>query len=228
MDDAVRAGVGIFNAGGYHAAHDAWEERWLELEKGSDDERFLHGLIQFTAAVYHARNRNWSGAAGLTESAGEYLAGLPDDYRGVDVGAVRSYLRRLAADPELIERRRPPRLTYEGAALTPADLNFEAAAVAAEVLAEERSEYDKGVVESAIAFAREEREGTGTRFVTFVMDFVGDAAHRPIVYQRMREHVERRESRREDVEGLFDSDRDSERLSESDPDAGSGPKSGPE
>ena len=207
MDDAVRAGVAIFNAGGYHAAHDAWEDRWLELEAGSDDERFLHGLIQFTAAVYHARNRNWSGTAGLTESAGEYLAGLPDDYRGVDVAAVRSYLRRLAADPELIERQRPPRLKYEGETLMPEDLDFEAAAVAAEVLAEERSEYDEGVVARAVAFAREERaerEGTGTRFVTFVLDFVGDAANRPVVYQRMREHVDRRESRREDVDGLFD------------------------
>ena len=204
MDDAVRAGVAIFNAGGYHAAHDAWEGRWLELDSGTDDERFLHGLIQFTAAVYHARNRNWSGMAGLTESAGEYLAGLPDRYRGVDVAAVRSYLRRLAADPELIERRRPPRLGYEGELLLPEDLDFAAAAVAAEVLAEETQEYDEGVVERAVEFAREERESGGTRFVTFVMDFVGDAAHRPIVYRRMREHVERRESRREDVTGLFD------------------------
>ncbi len=211
MDDAVRAGVAIFNAGGYHAAHDAWEDRWLELERGSDDERFLHGLIQFTAAVYHARERNWSGAAGLTESAGEYLAGLPGDYRGVNVGAVRTYLRRLGADPELIERRRPPRLTHEGAALSPADLDFEAAAVAAQVLAEESPEYDEAVIESAVEFAREEREGgTETRFIAFVMDFAGDSAHRPVVYQRLREHVERRETRRRDVEGLFDPDPDSD------------------
>ena len=205
MDDAVRAGVAIFNAGGYHAAHDAWEDRWLELERGSDDERFLHGLIQFTAAVYHARNRNWSGATGLTESAGEYLSGLPDGYRGVNVGAVRTYLRRLGADPELIERRRPPRLTHDGAALEPADLDFEAAALAAGVLAEESAEYDEEVVERAVEFAREERaEGTRTRFIAFVMDFAGDAARRPVVYQRLREHVERRETRRRDVEGLFD------------------------
>jgi len=54
--DALRAGIAIHNAGHYHAAHDAWEDEWLELDDGSD-ERLLHGLIQFTAAIHHARNR---------------------------------------------------------------------------------------------------------------------------------------------------------------------------
>src|SRR6056297_1954318 len=100
MDQALRIGLVVFNAEDYHAAHDAWEDEWLDLPSGSDDERFLHGLIQYTAAVYHTRTGNWSGARGLAESAGDYLAGLPDDYRGVNVGSVREYLRRLAADPE--------------------------------------------------------------------------------------------------------------------------------
>ena len=205
MDDAVRAGVAIFNAGGYHAAHDAWEDRWLDLERGSDDERFLHGLIQYTAAVYHARNRNWSGATGLAESAGEYLADLPADYRGVNVGDVRTYLCRLRADPELIERRRPLSLTVEGRRLAPADLDFDAAAVAALVLAEEAEAYDEAVLERAVEFARRERQaGSRTRFIAFVMDFASDPERRPLIYQRLREHVERRESRRRDVEGLFD------------------------
>ncbi|MFB6301121.1 MAG: DUF309 domain-containing protein, partial [Halobacteriales archaeon] len=52
MDAHLRAGIAIYNAGGYHAAHDAWEDHWLDLESGTDDERFLHGLIQFTAAVH--------------------------------------------------------------------------------------------------------------------------------------------------------------------------------
>ncbi|NIS31883.1 MAG: DUF309 domain-containing protein, partial [Actinobacteria bacterium] len=60
MDAHLRAGIAIYNAGGYHAAHDAWEDHWLELEAGTDDERFLHGLIQFTAAVHHAQGANWT------------------------------------------------------------------------------------------------------------------------------------------------------------------------
>ena len=77
MEAALRAGVAIYNAGEFHAAHDAWEAEWLGLDDGTDDERLLHGLIQFTAVVHHARERNWSGAVGLAESAGEYLADHP-------------------------------------------------------------------------------------------------------------------------------------------------------
>jgi len=204
MDAQLRAGVAVYNAGHYHAAHDAWEERWLDLPAG-DDERFLHGLIQFTAAVYHARNRNWSGATGLAESGGEYLADLPADYRGVDVGRVREYLAALERDPERVERAPAPALTYEGAALALADLDFDAAAVAAAVLAEELG-YDEGVIERAVEYARTDLESgdEGSQFVTFVLDFVRDPDSRPIVAQRLSEHVDRREHRESDVDGLFE------------------------
>ncbi|MFB6130867.1 MAG: DUF309 domain-containing protein [Salinigranum sp.] len=205
MDDALPAGIAVFNAGHYHAAHDAWEDRWLDLASGTDDERFLHGLIQYTAAVYHARRGNWSGATGLATSAREYLSGLPADYRAVNVGAVRAYLRRLGADPELIERRSPPALTYRGRAVGLDDLDFPAAAVAALVLAEDDGRYDEEPVERAVRYAREELAGgTRTRFIALVMDFAADGANRDLIYRRLCDHVDRRRSRERDVDGLFD------------------------
>lgn len=204
MDDALRAGVAVYNAGEYHAAHDAWEDEWLELPDDSDDERFLHGLIQFTAAVYHARRGNWSGATGLAESAVEYLTGLPAAYHGVDLDTVRDYLSALEADPERVERARPPALTVDGERLTPRDLDFEAAALAASIVADEYGRYDESVVAAGIDYAREELGTAQTRFVTFVMDFAADATHRDIVYQRLSEHVERKQQRASDVAGLFD------------------------
>ncbi|MFB6155371.1 MAG: DUF309 domain-containing protein [Haloferacaceae archaeon] len=204
MDDAIRAGIAVYNAGLYHAAHDAWEDRWLGLESGTTDERFLHGLIQFTAAVYHARNRNWSGATGLAASAVEYLADLSADYRGVAVADVRAYLRELATDPEVTERRRPPALTYDGRRLSLGDLNFGAAAVAAPVLAEELDRYDEGVVADGVAYAREELDGSQSQFIALVMDFVSDADRRDLVYQRLGAHVDRRRQRERDVENLFE------------------------
>jgi len=204
MDDALRAGVAIYNAGGYHAAHDAWEETWLALDDGTDDERFLHGLIQFTAAIHHARTRNWSGAVGLAESAQAYLEGLRSSYRGVDLRPVRAALVRLEADPAWVERRAPPALRYEGSVVTPADLRFEAAAVAARVLADEGG-YDPAPVERAITFAREEIEGgERTLFTTTVLEFVTDDDHRPLVYRRLVDHVERRDREYADVDGLFE------------------------
>ncbi|WP_224332804.1 DUF309 domain-containing protein [Haloprofundus halobius] len=206
MENSLRAGLAIYNAGEYHAAHDAWEGTWLEAEDGSNDERLLHGLIQFTAVVYHARRRNWSGARRLAGSAHGYLSGLPDDYRGVNIAVVRTELARLAADTERIERRRPLRLTHEGEALSLADLDFESTTVVARVRAEHDTRFDEGRIDAAIDAAREEREeGHRTRYIALVMDFAtGSDAERPIIYRRLCDHLERREQKRRDVEGLFE------------------------
>lgn len=206
MDAGLQAGIAIYNAGEYHAAHDAWEDRWLDLTRDTDDERFLHGLIQFTAAVHHAHGGNWTGLRGLAESAARYLADLPDDYHGVNVGEVRAYLSRLASDPEHVERVPAPPLTYEGRALLLSDLRFEAAAAAALVFAEERDRFEEETMARAVEYARADLDaGRATsEFVTFVMDFARDPANRDVIHRRLRQHVEKRDHRRTDVDGLFD------------------------
>lgn len=205
VDDALRAGAAIYNAGHYHAAHDAWEDRWLALDRGTDDERLLHGLIQFTAVAYHGIQGNWSGARGLAESATEYLSPLAPSYRGINVGTVRRYLRRVAADPETLERRSPPPLRFSGTVVQLEDLPFAASMLAAPILAAELDEYDPEVIDRAVTYARAEREG-GSRstFIALVQDFLGEQRQRPLVYQRLAAHVQRRHRRETDVEGFFD------------------------
>ncbi|WP_313691565.1 DUF309 domain-containing protein [Halorarum halobium] len=200
---ALRAGVALYDAGEFHAAHDPWEAAWLPLESGTDDERLLHGLIQSTAAVHHARGRNWSGAVGLAGSAREYLEGLPAQYRGIDIDTVSRYLRALERDPERVERARPPMLTHEGDVLAATDLGFEAATIAAEVLAEEHG-FDGEVVADAVAFAREE-QGTGrSRFAAMVYDFLAGEPTRAFVFDRLERHVARKRREATDVAGLFE------------------------
>jgi len=202
MDAHLRAGIAVYNTGRYHAAHDAWEDYWLDLDSG-DDERFLHGLIQFTAVVHHATGANWSGAQGLAESAGEYLAALPTDYRGVDLATVRPFLARVADDPESVDWDDPPKLTHEGAAIGYDDLDFAATAVAAEVLAE-ADDYGESVVEDAIGYARRELDETGEgRFVGQLFAFVQEADQRAFVYTHLANHVERERAKDDDVAGLF-------------------------
>jgi hypothetical protein len=206
MDAALRAGIALYNAGEYHAAHDPWEGEWLELEAGTDDERLLHGLVQFTAAIHHGRGRNWSGATGLATSAGDYLDGLDSPSRGVAVAPIRRALATLAADPEVVERRRPPPIRYEGRVLELADLRFEAAAAAATALAAEY-DYDLAVVDRAVDFAREEVDtGDRTLFTATLMEFVTAGADRGLAYRRLADHVDRRRREYDDVDGLFDPD----------------------
>lgn len=195
----------MYNSGFRHAAHDAWEDAWLDLESGSDDERFLHGLIQFTAVAVHARNQNWVGLQGLCASAREYLAGLPDHYRRVDVARVRDALSRIAADPEVIERRGFPALRYDGDVLSLPDLDVDAALVAAPLVAAETN-LDEESVAAGVEYAWKDIAGGegSSRFVTLAADVAREDSHRPVVAQRLAEHVQRRQQREADVEGLFD------------------------
>jgi predicted metal-dependent hydrolase len=203
MDAHLRAGAAIYNASEFHAAHDAWEELWLEMDDGPDRD-LLQGLIQFTAAVYHADNRNWAGATGLAESGSEYLAGLGTTRHGVALEPIRANLAALNRDPEIIERRPPIRMELQGEPVTVDELPFEAVAIAARVLAEEY-DYDETLIEQTIEYGQEDltAENASSPFVTLLIDFVR-GEQRSIIRQRLSEHVDRRNYRESDVDGLFE------------------------
>ena len=46
------AGIDLYNAGEYHAAHDAWEERWMG-PVNADEKLFLQAMIQSAVAFHH-------------------------------------------------------------------------------------------------------------------------------------------------------------------------------
>ena len=55
------AGIDLYNSGEFHAAHDAWEERWVD-EAGPREKLFLQALIQ-SAVVFHHLEIGRRGAA---------------------------------------------------------------------------------------------------------------------------------------------------------------------
>ncbi|HYV25558.1 MAG TPA: DUF309 domain-containing protein [Pyrinomonadaceae bacterium] len=46
------AGIDLYNAREYHAAHDAWEERWMG-PVGREEKLFLQAMIQSAVAFHH-------------------------------------------------------------------------------------------------------------------------------------------------------------------------------
>src|SRR5687767_16037679 len=46
------AGIDLFNEGEFHAAHDAWEDRWMG-EVGPAEKLFLQAMIQSAVAFHH-------------------------------------------------------------------------------------------------------------------------------------------------------------------------------
>ncbi|MFC6939646.1 DUF309 domain-containing protein [Salinirubellus sp. GCM10025818] len=204
LDARLRAGVALYAAGRYRAAHDPWEAAW----HGStgDDDPFLHGLVQFTAAVHHGLAGNREGATGLARSAGEYLAGLPPRYRGIDLDPIRAFLPELERDP-VTAAEEPPELRYEGRQLSLSVIEFPAARHAAAALAEDLDGYDEAVVERAGEYALADLDAgrATTPFVALLLDFVDPGeVSRALVYARLESHVEKRDAEASDVDGLFD------------------------
>ncbi|MDZ5811359.1 DUF309 domain-containing protein [Halorubrum sp. AD140] len=199
---ALAAGAALFNEGHVLAAHELWEAAWLPLVDGPD-ERLLHGLIAAAAATHHATERNWSGAVGCAANAVTYLGELADAARGVDVARVREWCRRVAADPEVVERASPPAVRIDGSAPRFDDLDLAAALLAATALADAVESGDSRTFEAAATLAREER-GTGrTRFAELIFAFLRRPDARPQVAARLADHVERERRKRSDVEDLF-------------------------
>lgn len=201
----LRAGAAIYNGGEFHAAHDAWEAVWLRLEEGADRD-LLNGLIQFTAAVYHANQRNWEGTTGLAQSGREYLGGLGPIHRGVSLDPLREYLTALERDPARIERRSPVGIAVDGETVRLEQLPFGAIAVAARVLTEEY-DYDETLIDRAIEYGRADLEaGRATSpFVTLLTDVLRrDGVERDTARQRLSDHVQRRTTEESDVKGLFE------------------------
>jgi len=197
VEPALRAGLALYADGQFHAAHEPWEAVWLDAT--GETERFLHGLIQVTAALHHTTEQNWAGARGLAESAPEYLAGLERPH-GVDLDPVREFCRRLAADPVVAERAPPPPVASHGRRVGFDDLELPGLRRATAAVAAETS-YDADVFASAVDFA----DGTGP-FRPLLVDFLGRAADRRVVYRRLSEHVDRRRREAADVRGLFGTD----------------------
>jgi len=201
VDDALRAGIVLYERGYHHAAHDPWEAAWLPRD-GTDAD-LLQGLIQLTAAIHHARDHNWSGATGLATSGYEYLTAVPEDHTPVDLDPALRFLARLAVDPEHAERREPPPLAYEGSAVSVGGLGFDALALAVEAVAEETS-LDEDVVADAVRYAREEQGSGQARFRGLLADLLAeDPERRAVAYARLESHVERERAKEWDVEGLF-------------------------
>lgn len=198
--DRLRAGAALYNAGHYLAAHEPWEELWLEDPRGARED-CIQGLVQATAATYKARTGNWQGAVGLAESGRAYLAACDGSAGAIDAEPLSRWLEGVTTDPEVAERRQPPPLRLDGAVVRPADLQFPAAGEAARALAETRGD---DLVELAVDYAEGDlaADEASSPFVTLTLEYLRGGS--PTARRRLEEHVQRRQSRDGDVEDLFE------------------------
>ncbi|MDQ2975906.1 MAG: DUF309 domain-containing protein [Acidobacteriota bacterium] len=72
------AGIDLYNAGEFHAAHDVWEERWMG-EVGAQEKLFLQAMIQSAVAFHHLEIGRPGAARQMYTRAKEKFARLGTD-----------------------------------------------------------------------------------------------------------------------------------------------------
>jgi predicted metal-dependent hydrolase len=72
------AGIDLYNAGEFHAAHDVWEERWMG-EVGPQEKLFLQAMIQSAVAFHHLEIGRPGAARQMYQRAKEKFARLGTD-----------------------------------------------------------------------------------------------------------------------------------------------------
>jgi len=69
------AGIDLYNAGEFHAAHDAWEDRWRD-DAGPREKLFLQAMIQSAVAFHHLEIGRPGAARRMYQMAKEKFARL--------------------------------------------------------------------------------------------------------------------------------------------------------
>jgi len=72
------AGIDLYNAGEFHASHDAWEDRWMG-EVGPDEKLFLQAMIQSAVAFHHLQIGRPGAARRMYQMAKEKFTRLGKD-----------------------------------------------------------------------------------------------------------------------------------------------------
>ena len=110
------AGIDLYNAGEYHAAHDAWEERWMG-PVDQDEKLFLQAMIQSAVAFHHLQIGRPGAARQMYTRAKEKFARLNQRaFMSLDLEDYQEQLDRALSwlltvpDPREIEQPeiRPP------------------------------------------------------------------------------------------------------------------------
>jgi uncharacterized protein len=93
VDEALRPGAELFDAGRYFEAHEAWEELWMP-ERGPD-RPFLQALIHFAVGCHHRERGNVVGAARQWRKGLTKIAPFAPSHRGVETARLASEVEAL-------------------------------------------------------------------------------------------------------------------------------------
>jgi uncharacterized protein len=122
------AGIDLYNAGEFHAAHDAWEDRWRD-EAGPREKLFLQAMIQSAVVFHHLEIGRPGAARRMYQMASEKFARLGvRQFMSLDLEDYQAQLARAlawlleASDPRTVE---PPQVAPPQIRLLPEVMEYD-------------------------------------------------------------------------------------------------------
>jgi len=122
------AGIDLFNAGEFHAAHDAWEARWVD-DCGPREKLFLQAMIQSAVIFHHLEIGRPGAARRMYQMATEKFERLGvSSFMSLDLVDYQAQLRRAlswlltAADPREVT---PPEMELPVIRLLPGVMEYD-------------------------------------------------------------------------------------------------------
>jgi predicted metal-dependent hydrolase len=122
------AGIDLYNAQEFHAAHDAWEERWLG-PVGAQEKLFLQAMIQSAVAFHHLEIGRPGAARRMHQMAREKFLRLGTDrFMSLDLVDYLQQLHRALSWLETVPDPReltPPEMEMPYIRLLPDVMEFD-------------------------------------------------------------------------------------------------------
>jgi predicted metal-dependent hydrolase len=92
----ITEGVKLFNDSDFFAAHDFFEDLWMEANK--EDEKFYQGLVQISVGCFHLICGNLSGAKSQISKGINKLLDFSPEYNNLEVVKIISKFEKILID----------------------------------------------------------------------------------------------------------------------------------
>ncbi len=194
MDASIQAGYLLCASGEFKPATWAWKACTGEAHH-------VERLVTAAKALMAAQSGDYVQARVHAQAASS--SSIPSHHSHAE--ALICYIEALAQDPTVIEETSPP-TQFPEISHSPAKVRFDVIGAAAVAVAAVHQEMDSTIIEQSVTYAQtdapEPRGSDG--FAGALLRFVESPTDRLVIYRRLEQKVDRRQSDIADVNELFE------------------------
>ena len=98
MYKEIEEGVILFNEHDFFAAHDFFENLWINAKK--EDRLFFQGMVQISVGGYHLLNKNFKGSLSQYQKGTAKLQNYAPNYKGIELENLLQKIHNVIDDLE--------------------------------------------------------------------------------------------------------------------------------